>query len=126
MSDSSRIDFLKGLLIGGLIGAAAGILFAPKSGKETREDISRKAQDLAARARDEYEAAVEKSKKVYEAALERMKEVQSAAGKKASEAEGKVEDMLDKGMESLDHTKSRLKKAIDAGMEAYREEKEKA
>ncbi|PKN88782.1 MAG: hypothetical protein CVU51_03430 [Deltaproteobacteria bacterium HGW-Deltaproteobacteria-1] len=29
-------DLVKGVVIGGLIGAAIGILFAPKSGKETR------------------------------------------------------------------------------------------
>ena len=29
----------QGLLVGALVGAAAGILFAPKSGKQTREDL---------------------------------------------------------------------------------------
>lgn len=120
MSDSR--DFLKGLIIGGLIGAAAGILFAPKSGRETREDISRKTQDLLTRAKEEYETAVEKSKKAYDAALEKMKEVQSLARKKASEAGEKVEGLA----ESLDETKGRFKKAIDAGIEAFKEEKEKA
>jgi len=119
---SENRDFLKGLIIGGLIGAALGILFAPKSGKETREDISRKTQELINRAKDEYEAAVEKSRKAYEAAVEKMKEVQSIARKKASEAGEKVGELA----EAVDDTKGRLKKAIDAGIEAYREEKEKA
>lgn len=38
--------FLGGLLIGTAIGAAAGILFAPKSGKETRRALKNSAQDL--------------------------------------------------------------------------------
>ena len=50
MSEKSN-DLLKGLFIGGLIGMALGILFAPKSGKETREDITRKANDLFAKAK---------------------------------------------------------------------------
>ena len=54
-------DLLKGLLIGGLMGVIAGILYAPKSGKETREDIARTTDDLLCRARDEYEKAIEKS-----------------------------------------------------------------
>jgi hypothetical protein len=32
-------DCVKGPIIGGLLGAAFGILYAPKSGKETREEI---------------------------------------------------------------------------------------
>ncbi|MEK6654015.1 MAG: YtxH domain-containing protein [Thermodesulfobacteriota bacterium] len=39
-------DCVKGLIIGGLIGAALGILYAPKSGKETREEISHSAEEL--------------------------------------------------------------------------------
>jgi len=122
MSDSKKIEFLKGLLIGGLIGAAAGILFAPKSGKETREDISRKTQELLVKAKDEYEIALEKSKKAYEAAVEKMKDVQAAVKKKAHEAEEKVEGLAEK----LDESKGRLKKALDAGIEAYRDEKDKS
>lgn len=123
---SNSRDFLKGLIIGGLIGAAAGILFAPKSGKETREDIGRKTQELITRAKDEYEAAVEKSRKAYEAAVEKMKEVQSIARKKAAEAGEKVEEFAEKSMETIDDTRGRLKRAVDAGIEAYKEEKEKA
>ncbi|PZU99897.1 MAG: gas vesicle protein [Pseudanabaena sp.] len=38
--------FLGGLILGTAIGAAAGILFAPKSGKETRRALKNSAQDL--------------------------------------------------------------------------------
>ena len=39
-----RRSFLKGTIIGALVGAAAGVLLAPKSGKETRKDIKNKVQ----------------------------------------------------------------------------------
>ena len=55
-------DLFKGLIVGGLIGALLGILFAPKSGKETREDIARKTEELLGKAKEEYEKAAEKSK----------------------------------------------------------------
>jgi gas vesicle protein len=35
----SRGDFLTGLLVGGVIGLAVGVLFAPAPGEETRESI---------------------------------------------------------------------------------------
>src|SRR5579875_3491339 len=38
MSDS-RGDFLTGLLVGGIIGLAVGVLFAPAPGEETRASI---------------------------------------------------------------------------------------
>jgi len=38
--------FLGGLFVGTAIGAAAGILFAPRSGRETRQVLKRSAQDL--------------------------------------------------------------------------------
>ncbi len=37
-----KTTFLKGTIIGAAVGALAGILFAPKSGKETQADIKRK------------------------------------------------------------------------------------
>ena len=39
--------FIKGTIIGGLVGATLGILFAPKSGKETRQQIKQGAQNVA-------------------------------------------------------------------------------
>jgi gas vesicle protein len=41
---AGRKGFIKGIVVGGLIGSAAALLFAPKSGKETQEDIKRKAR----------------------------------------------------------------------------------
>ena len=37
--------FVKGLIIGGVSGALAGLLFAPKSGKKLRADIKEKGSD---------------------------------------------------------------------------------
>lgn len=118
-------DFLAGLLIGGLIGAAAGILYAPKSGKETREDIGRKTEEWMAKAKDEYEAAVERSRKIYDATVSRLKSIEDAAREKAGDVEGKVSELAAQGKASLQDNTGRLKRAIDAGVEAFKEEKGK-
>ncbi len=44
-------DCLKGLVVGGLIGAALGILYAPKRGEETREEIAKSIQELRDKAK---------------------------------------------------------------------------
>jgi gas vesicle protein len=118
-------DLLKGLLIGGLIGVVVGILYAPRSGKETRENIARTTEELLSRAKDEYEKAVEKSKAAYELAVKRLKDLELSAKEKVHEVEGKVSEFAHNSAETIADNKNRLKKAIDAGVDAYREEKTK-
>ena len=57
-------DCVKGLIIGGLIGAALGILYAPKSGKETREEISHSAEELLKKTKAQYEEVCKKIEKL--------------------------------------------------------------
>ena len=89
------VDFVKGFLIGGVIGAALGILYAPKSGEETREDISKKTDELLAKAKEEYEQAAKK-----------------------------LSDLAERGKEEIQDARGRFKKAIDYGIKAYREKQE--
>ncbi len=51
-----------GAVIGAVAGVVAGVLTAPKSGKETRNDIKRKAEELRDKATDEVKAAKTKLK----------------------------------------------------------------
>lgn len=118
-------DLLKGLLIGGLIGMALGIMFAPKSGKETREDITRKANEMLAKAKEEYEKAAETSKLAYDASLKHLQKFNVSAEEKAGKIEKKVSELTQQGVESIQNNKNRFKKAMEAGMQAYREESTK-
>jgi len=55
MSNSDKtFSFFKGALVGAIAGAAAGLLFAPKSGKETREDIKKLALEIGDKGKDIY------------------------------------------------------------------------
>ncbi len=44
----TALKVLSGLAIGTVIGGVIGILFAPKAGKETRQEISEKVKETAA------------------------------------------------------------------------------
>ena len=90
------VDFMKGFLIGGAIGAVLGILYAPKSEKETRDDIYKTKDELFAKAKGEYEQALRK-----------------------------MSELAERGKETVQDSRSRLKRAVDSGIEAYKEEREK-
>jgi gas vesicle protein len=122
---SKNADFIAGLVVGGLIGAVIGILYAPKSGKETREEIGQKVDELLSKAKEDYGQAIEKSRKAYEATVERLKELEETAKEKMEEVGEKVDELAGRGKETLLDGKSRLKKAIEAGVGAFREEQNK-
>ena len=74
MSESDErnvmLYLLAGVGIGALIGAAAGMLFAPKSGAETRDDLAEKFREL--KSKTEQWIAEQRAKK---AAVEAAEEV---------------------------------------------------
>src|SRR5512134_2631496 len=83
-------------LLGALSGAALAILFAPRSGRETREILGEKLRETAERGRQLGERAVEKAKEVAEDAS----------------------SLVDRGRDVL-------AAAVEAGRQAFRDEKEK-
>ena len=58
----SALKVLSGLAIGTVIGGAIGILFAPKAGKETRQEISGKVKETAAATREKVKETVREVK----------------------------------------------------------------
>lgn len=59
MSDDKTFSFLKGILVGAIAGAVAGVLLAPKSGAETREDLKKLAVDFGEKANELYKKATD-------------------------------------------------------------------
>ena len=81
--------FLVGLGIGALI----GILFAPKSGEETREYLSSKAE-----------------------------EGKEYAQRKARELRERAEDLIERSKEIMARQKDAISSAVEAGKETYKRE----
>ncbi|MDZ7289643.1 MAG: YtxH domain-containing protein [candidate division KSB1 bacterium] len=136
MSQENRgADFLKGILVGGAIGAVIALLFAPKSGTELRADIRRKSKELY----DETETSlgdlkkqaaeiVEQGKRQAEAlraqAEAKIKEARAKAEQLISEGRAKARELVEEGAKTIEREKGRIRSAVDAGVKAYREEVE--
>jgi gas vesicle protein len=118
---SNQIEgFIKGIFWGGVIGAAIGILYAPQSGRKTRKDINRKAEELLTKAKKEYEATLKKSSKAYESAVKQLKHLKSATMEKVGEMEEKVDELTGLGKEAFHDTKGHLTKAVNAAVHVFK------
>ncbi|HEV7892285.1 MAG TPA: YtxH domain-containing protein [Pyrinomonadaceae bacterium] len=91
--------------IGALIGAAAALLFAPKSGRELREDLADATRKGVDRARETGSQLSTRAGEVYESASTRAGELASGVREAAS------------------RRGERLSAAVEAGKQAYRDEK---
>lgn len=85
MSEKRFTLLAGGLLIGALAGVVAGLLTAPKSGRETRAELASKAKDASCRLQEEVDKAREKSKVAYDSLLGRLRELEGRAERKARE-----------------------------------------
>ncbi|MHB9097709.1 MAG: YtxH domain-containing protein [Syntrophales bacterium] len=112
--------FIKGIILGGVIGAVIGILYAPQSGRKTREDINNKAEELLTKAKEEYESTLKKSSKAYESAVKQLKHLESSAMEKVGEMEEKVDELAELGKEAFHGTKGHLTKTVNAAVHAFK------
>ena len=63
MSEQSSGDVLTTFFLGGIIGAALGILFAPAKGRETRTKLNDWLEDTTDRAKEKLETIEDEIKK---------------------------------------------------------------
>jgi gas vesicle protein len=108
--------FLAGLGVGALV----GILYAPKSGRETRDDLltgARESTDyLRARtkqAAEEVSALVDKSKEQVGEYVDRGREA-------VDRGRAQWEEFVERGKNLVTEQSTRVSAAVDAGRQAYR------
>jgi gas vesicle protein len=91
-----RVGYMGWFLFGTVLGAAAALLMAPRSGRQTRDLLGDKSEDFARRAQE-----------------------------LATEAQTRAGEWLDKSREVFEEQTQRLMGAFEAGKEALREEMRK-
>lgn len=115
MSNSS--DKVLCFLLGASVGSIVALLYAPKSGQETRDEISRRAND----GRDFLERKVDEGRQFVEDGGRRVSnEVTSLVDR----GKGEVGEFVDKGRDVVERQKEQFAAAFEAGKEAYLNDKD--
>ncbi|MGL6057851.1 MAG: YtxH domain-containing protein [Culicoidibacterales bacterium] len=91
---AGKKKFLVGAFLGAAAGAVAGVLLAPKSGKETREDLAEKAEELKTMTPEEIkEKAIEKAHEFKDIAVEKAEELKEKAAHSLDDAKVHLENL---------------------------------
>ncbi len=107
---------LIGFLTGGIVGAAIALLYAPKPGKELRREILEKSEDL-------WDDARERAAKVYNEGRKKSDQLITDAKVKADEIIKNAEATIKAAKEKTVAEGERIKDAVKAGVDAYKETK---
>lgn len=102
---STRLTYF---LIGGTIGAIVALLFAPKPGRELRNDIA------------------DATRKSVDRTREAAAQIGAKAGEYYSTATQKASELAEAAREAAARQSERITAAIEAGKQAYVEEKQRA
>jgi len=111
------------LLIGGGIGAILALLFAPKSGEELRGDIADVTRKGIEKGKEAAALVGDRAGEYYEVGREKAGEFYQAAQEKAGEIKEKAGAITEKAKEAVASTTNPFSAALEAGKEAYTEEK---
>lgn len=127
---SGAAEKLTFLLIGAGIGATLALLFAPKSGRELRGDIADYTKRGVDAAGERAKVIGERATELYGTATSKAAEAYGTAAGRVSEVYGTAREKVAAGAETVSEVAARQKDqiaaAIEAGKQAYREEKRKA
>lgn len=104
---------LAAFLIGGLIGAAAALLYAPKSGEETRREIKKRAKDLKKKTVRAAEDLYEEIEELSETLKRRIEELKQKGHDLSEDAKKEVLNQIDRLSKVVEEKKKKLLEIFD-------------
>ena len=107
--------FLAGLGVGALI----GVLYAPKSGAETREDLAQNAREGTEYLRARGRQAAERAGQMVDKGKEQVNQYVGKGREVVDRGRAQWEDFVERGKNLVNDQTTRVGAAVDAGREAY-------
>ena len=125
MSDNATRNLLLGFLSGAVVGGIVALLYAPKPGRELRGDLMKKGGELADEVEDYLHDAHEKARSIINEGKEKSSALVSDAKRRADGLLKDAEHILSGAKQRMNEEGDRLKTAVKAGVDAYKEERDK-
>ncbi len=100
------------ILIGGLIGAAIALLYAPKSGRKTRKDIIRAARRAKNSTADLIEDAIDDVNDFINDLKEKASDIADQGTDLTDKAKKEIMATLEQGQKAIDKQKQKISEAL--------------
>jgi len=120
MADDSRAQGLAWFLAGLGVGALVGILYAPKSGRETREDIAQSARDGSEYLRTKGREAAGRVGDLVDRGKDQVGDYVDRGREAFDRGRAQWEEFVERGKSLVGDQSARVGAAVDAGREAYK------
>jgi gas vesicle protein len=114
--------FLAGLGIGALV----GVLYAPKSGRETREDLANSAADAQRRAAELIDQGRQRANEYAEQGRQMMEQGRQKANDLVEQGRQQAQQYTDKGREYYEKGRSQWSQYVEKGKSMVNEQQAKA
>lgn len=125
MSDNaSSRNLLLGFLSGALVGGIVALLYAPKPGSELRSDLRKKGGELAEDIEEYLQDAQEKAKTIINEGKDKSSALITDAKRRADTLLKDAETILSGAKHRVSEEGDRLKSAVKAGVDAYKDERD--
>ena len=120
MAEESRINGFAWFLAGLGVGALAGILYAPKSGRETREELANSAREGTEYLRNRSKQVAEQVGGIVDRSREQVSEYVDRGREAVDRGRAQWEEFVERGKSLVGEQGTRVAAAVDAGRQAYR------
>jgi gas vesicle protein len=120
MAEESKIHHVAWFIAGLGVGALVGILYAPKSGRETRDDLVSGAREGTEYLRNRTRQAAEEVSALVDKSKEQVGEYVERGREAVDRGRAQWEEFVERGKNIVTDQTSRVAAAVDAGRQAYK------